>query len=766
MSEELFAEEVKFPDDLDTMLSMSIQYDKLENIIRFILDLLKRHEQGLRMSFSKQNIIAPEIYSFHSYKEATDSKIATVERNLNKNNIKIEEVKQSLESRGDTVETLKYLLNMITEHDSNILICKKQVQDMRHQNSEFENRLKSIEEGIKGARIVNQNYLKQGKTNKKVLFSENTVSEENEIDGENSADSEEAEDREIIKEKMENKNNKEITDKDSGGGEEEEEQKNQKMRIEIRKVAPLQKSKELMSRETAYKVPSRRYKKTKQSPESLTARVHEDHSLENSILKSDKSQPRFYSKSPVSKFLDPITLSSSIVDTPEGHKSVPLIDSPLSQQEFSKTQRSTFQLTAPSIPLHIKELLLRIQNIEKTLESPQPEENEVKNRLGKLESMYKFIEGVLDSCEPLTIRNREEIMKIVRNLKNLETNMANKLNTEEFDAIKTLVIALASGSPKHDPNAIIPTREINMIRTLEKKISDIEIAISDIVKIYPENIEEVTLKLRRIEQKLEFKADDYHIVELTKIINDLQEKQKNLSNSLSNKEKIPSQVNKQSDSTLFSSLNRRLSSFEEIIRNLKIPYGMDLTHLWDEVKKIWDTVKYISSSLDEFKKQEASRINDILQILNNKPDTETLKTIEDKIKKQNHEMTERFTSQFAEKLDMRRGMKYLETLIKDIDGIKVKPEGDDAMLARKPLGGWSCGSCEKKLESLTGRIANHSPWSKLPLRDPSERILKAGPGFSKMLTSIHLENIKNKADVEDITLPSVRHTERSITPQP
>lgn len=30
----------------------------------------------------------------------------------------------------------------------------------------------------------------------------------------------------------------------------------------------------------------------------------------------------------------------------------------------------------------------------------------------------------------------------------------------------------------------------------------------------------------------------------------------------------------------------------------------------------------------------------------------------------------------------------------------------DAMISKKPLGGWSCVSCEKKLKNLTGEIAD------------------------------------------------------------
>ena len=46
----------------------------------------------------------------------------------------------------------------------------------------------------------------------------------------------------------------------------------------------------------------------------------------------------------------------------------------------------------------------------------------------------------------------------------------------------------------------------------------------------------------------------------------------------------------------------------------------------------------------------------------------------------------------------------------------------------------------------------------MPYRDPSERLLKAGNGFSKMLSTLQLDNIRAKADMDDITLPSLRNT--------
>lgn len=58
------------------------------------------------------------------------------------------------------------------------------------------------------------------------------------------------------------------------------------------------------------------------------------------------------------------------------------------------------------------------------------------------------------------------------------------------------------------------------------------------------------------------------------------------------------------------------------------------------------------------------------------------------------------------------------------------------MFAKKPLGGWSCASCEKGLINLYGLMAEYYPWSRFPLRDPQDRIARVGQGFSKMLQKL------------------------------
>jgi hypothetical protein len=66
---------------------------------------------------------------------------------------------------------------------------------------------------------------------------------------------------------------------------------------------------------------------------------------------------------------------------------------------------------------------------------------------------------------------------------------------------------------------------------------------------------------------------------------------------------------------------------------------------------------------------------------------------------------------------------------------------DDAMFTSKPLGGTSCASCTKDVINIYGKRVDHLPWSKLPYRDPSERIARVGQGFSKMLSLINPDQL-------------------------
>lgn len=88
------------------------------------------------------------------------------------------------------------------------------------------------------------------------------------------------------------------------------------------------------------------------------------------------------------------------------------------------------------------------------------------------------------------------------------------------------------------------------------------------------------------------------------------------------------------------------------------------------------------------------------------------------------------TKRFADKGETKKAFKAIEKQIKNIYELYLSKQGggsgdeEDAMFSKKPLGGFSCASCEKKLVNLAPNPGDYHPWGKFPFRDPNERIAK------------------------------------------
>lgn len=114
--------------------------------------------------------------------------------------------------------------------------------------------------------------------------------------------------------------------------------------------------------------------------------------------------------------------------------------------------------------------------------------------------------------------------------------------------------------------------------------------------------------------------------------------------------------------------------------------------------------------------------------LNQKASIEALQDLEQRILDKMNELFSALMGKFVDKAEFKKALLHLDQQLKSLydmimsnGGGKVGHE-EDAMFAKRPLGGWSCASCEKGLINLEGRAADFLPWSKLPFRDPSERL--------------------------------------------
>ena len=75
-------------------------------------------------------------------------------------------------------------------------------------------------------------------------------------------------------------------------------------------------------------------------------------------------------------------------------------------------------------------------------------------------------------------------------------------------------------------------------------------------------------------------------------------------------------------------------------------------------------------------------------------------------------------------------MKSMFELLLSSGIVRLDEEDDgeeDANFTKKPLGGFSCASCDKKLNQISLKAsAIHSNWRKMPFRGPTDRLPKAG----------------------------------------
>ena len=48
-------------------------------------------------------------------------------------------------------------------------------------------------------------------------------------------------------------------------------------------------------------------------------------------------------------------------------------------------------------------------------------------------------------------------------------------------------------------------------------------------------------------------------------------------------------------------------------------------------------------------------------------------------------------------------------------------KGDNWLLAKKPVNGFACASCESYIGDLQDNNNQHIPWNKYPIRDPNDK---------------------------------------------
>ena len=168
------------------------------------------------------------------------------------------------------------------------------------------------------------------------------------------------------------------------------------------------------------------------------------------------------------------------------------------------------------------------------------------------------------------------------------------------------------------------------------------------------------------------------------------------------------------------------------------------------MRKYDDKIHELNEEIDAVKELMVKTTNELRDAIFPKAESNALNDLEAKVLTKLNEIVEILYKKFADKSDTKQNFKILERQIKNLFELimnsKKDPaaDEDDALLARKHLGGFSCASCEKNLTNMSGTKVEYNTWGRLPYRDPADRLTRIGQGFSKMLTRVRSGSPSNK----------------------
>ena len=366
-------------------------------------------------------------------------------------------------------------------------------------------------------------------------------------------------------------------------------------------------------------------------------------------------------------------------------------------------------------------------------------------------------------------------------------NALNKNLTEEINALKNQLLELQNEligiKDKENENSDLINNNIDSkIKQSEENIKSL---IKNEIEQNNKNIMENLSKFSSNNKKINI-DDNENIKDLNKKITEIQKIILSLENSFKDqKEKM--QLNEDQNSKKFArleSLNKikdKIDLLEEEINNESLKFNTiqqsydkvrsdiaNLVHkmeyLNSELAKLTlqrlsssekpeiniDFSKYIEKEVFTSSKNEVNNkfekvrlaienlgrnIESILASLGHVVNQKEMTNFQNSVKNNFDELRLNFSKKFADKIEVNKNLKLLETQIKTISESNKKDAADNWLLAKKPMNNFLCASCESVIRGELDKRSDYIAWNKYPSRE--DKNYRMGHGFSKMLQMVN-----------------------------
>ena len=335
-------------------------------------------------------------------------------------------------------------------------------------------------------------------------------------------------------------------------------------------------------------------------------------------------------------------------------------------------------------------------------------------------------------------------------IKGLINNSLNDFEKKIMDNINKLLEELKL-SLTNNNNTSMSQDDLKKIKDLIKKVNELENKMN--LKVNKDEIDEIKERLSKIEDELNKKSSKYDLEELKEKINQIDDKTKDLSFAL---EGINEAIDKFRQE--MSLVIRKIEFLTGEYSKLAFNQGGDSRNknqIFDFSKfvdliKFNEAIKSLNEKLEHLKyKIEGNRrdIDDIFERLKHTPTEDDFTQFQNLLKALLEDLRLSCNKKFAEKIDTQKSFRYLETQIKALtEGNRNRNEGETWLLAKKPLNGYLCASCESYIKDLNTKN-EYVPWNRYPQRD--DKTYRMGHGFSRMLQLVNADLLKKQELMKD-----------------
>ena len=351
---------------------------------------------------------------------------------------------------------------------------------------------------------------------------------------------------------------------------------------------------------------------------------------------------------------------------------------------------------------------------------------------GKLTETYKKL---LEKIEEEKNELKKNIEKIKKQIKAL-SNKGN--NNDDKDKIKGYGLS---------------DEDLKLLSDLTKRINTAEKHLKGLITISSE-IPKIKEKFIQFENTMTLKTNITEFEEYTEKLNS----QINMNNSIRDMvEKVQDMATKNMKDLGFflnkiESLSATVLAVKEALETLsgmKQENIIDVTQFVDQLS-FKDFISRNNKDKDKLEKNidELRRLfKDILEGFNKKADEKDLRDFELLLNNKLEELKLMSGKKFADKIDTGKTLRYLDTQIKYLSEniLKRTDRNDSWLIAKKPMGGHACASCESYLGDLKGND-EFIAWNKYPQRERDTNY-RLGNGFSRMLNMLNID-IKNTFDIK------------------